>query len=234
MHQPETRAILSPALKEPADVRTLRSHARSNRARLLEHARNLLSEDPETPLDDIARAAGVVRRTLYAHFPSRTALIEALAEEASAALAAVVAAVPVDDARPEREFAELILAIWPVGDRYRMLLALGRSHLGTERVTEFINPASMRVAATIERAQRTGVFHHAVPAAVLSRALAEMHISLTESVNAGLWDGNGEDGATTLLVAVGVPHARAQRAVRAAARSLAARSPDGEKSAVSK
>ncbi len=151
---------------------------------------------------------------MYAHFPSRTALIEALAEEASAALASVVATVPVDAERPEREFAELILAIWPVGDRYRMLLALGRSHLGAERVTEFINPASIRAAETIERAQRAGVFHTRFRPQCSAGALADMHLSLIESVNAGLWDGNDEDGTDS-------PPDRGGRAARPSAANSA-------------
>ena len=58
-----------------------RRHARSNRARLLAAARTELSRDPDVSLDEIARAAGVVRRTLYGHFPNREALIDALATE---------------------------------------------------------------------------------------------------------------------------------------------------------
>ncbi len=45
------------------------------------------------------RTAGVVRRTVYAHFPSREALVEGIADEASAALVAAMG----DEARqPER------------------------------------------------------------------------------------------------------------------------------------
>ncbi len=62
----------------PAQPR--RSHARSNRVRLLAAAREELGRDPDASLDEIARAAGVVRRTLYGHFPNREALIDALAD----------------------------------------------------------------------------------------------------------------------------------------------------------
>ncbi|MBO7936693.1 helix-turn-helix transcriptional regulator [Streptomyces sp. S9] len=41
-----------------------------------------MSADPDTTVEDIARAAGVARRTLYGHFATRDALLEALADDA--------------------------------------------------------------------------------------------------------------------------------------------------------
>jgi AcrR family transcriptional regulator len=63
-----------------------RSHARSNHARILAAAREELSRDPDASLDEIARAAGVARRTLYGHFPNREALVTALTGEARQSL----------------------------------------------------------------------------------------------------------------------------------------------------
>ena len=60
--------------------------ARDNHARILAAAREELGRDPDASLDEIARAARVVRRTVYGHFPNRRALIAALAAEATAIL----------------------------------------------------------------------------------------------------------------------------------------------------
>ena len=58
--------------------RPLRADARRNRDRLLEVAvRAFSQEGPDVTLDAIAREAGVGIGTLYRHFPSREALIEA-------------------------------------------------------------------------------------------------------------------------------------------------------------
>ena len=58
--------------------RPLRADARRNRERLLEEAVRAFSQDgPEVTLDSIARAAGVGIGTLYRHFPTREALVEA-------------------------------------------------------------------------------------------------------------------------------------------------------------
>ncbi|MET9104270.1 helix-turn-helix domain-containing protein [Streptomyces antibioticus] len=59
-----------------------RRHARANRRRILDAARETLSADPDTTVEDIARGAGVARRTLYGHFANRDALLEALADDA--------------------------------------------------------------------------------------------------------------------------------------------------------
>ena len=58
--------------------RPLRADARRNRDRLLEVAARALSQDgPEVSLDAIAKEAGVGIGTLYRHFPTREALVEA-------------------------------------------------------------------------------------------------------------------------------------------------------------
>ncbi|MFK0292823.1 TetR/AcrR family transcriptional regulator [Streptomyces sp. NPDC090442] len=56
----------------------LRADARRNRERILEAAVRAFSEEgADVPIDTIARAAGVGSATLYRHFPTREALVEA-------------------------------------------------------------------------------------------------------------------------------------------------------------
>ena len=56
----------------------LRADARRNRERILEAALRAFSEKgPDVAIDTIAKAAGVGSATLYRHFPTREALIEA-------------------------------------------------------------------------------------------------------------------------------------------------------------
>ena len=58
--------------------RALRADAQRNRDRLLEvAARAFSAEGPEATLESVAREAGVGIGTLYRHFPTREALIEA-------------------------------------------------------------------------------------------------------------------------------------------------------------
>src|SRR6516165_8360772 len=169
-----------------------RSHARSNHARILAAAREELSRDPDTSLDEIARAAGVVRRTLYGHFPNRQALLAALAE--------------------------LTLAIWAVGDRYRMLIALGRRDLGEESIHAALAPARAEATAILDRGQRDGTFAADLPAPVLALAVEAFGLAVLESQ----WpDPGGQASATAVLTAAGVAPSAARRYVRAVLPSAA-------------
>lgn len=81
------------------------AEARRNRQRLLDSAVRLFSEaDSAVPLEAIARAAGVGIGTLYRHFPSRDALVEA------------VTAKQVDELRSA---AHGLLAVQPAGTALR-------------------------------------------------------------------------------------------------------------------
>ncbi|GAA4052414.1 TetR/AcrR family transcriptional regulator [Streptomyces shaanxiensis] len=181
-----------------------RRQAQLTRARILEAARQQLGRAPESSLSDIAEAAGVVRRTVYDHFAGRSALVEGLVEDAAVALRRALADVP--DPGPEAidAMAGFVLALWPVGDRYRTLLRLAPQDLGVERVNEILGPARATATAIITRGQRQGVFHTSVPPEPLGRALERLILALLECVNAGTWSDDGSGSATAALIALGV------------------------------
>ncbi|KQX63161.1 TetR family transcriptional regulator [Streptomyces sp. Root1310] len=190
-----------------------RRNSRSNRARILATARQELGRNPDVTLEEIARASGVVRRTLFGHFPGRAALLEALAEEASEALRGALAVATAPQEPAERALAHFVHTIWPVGDRYRLLLALARRDLGDERVAEILSPARDEVTNILARGQRDGVFHTQLPPAVLSAGLEAMQVALLEEVNTGALEDDGTRTAVVTLVAAGVPEERARAVV---------------------
>jgi AcrR family transcriptional regulator len=62
------------------ETRPLRADARRNRERVLQAAREVFAEDGlEAQMDDVAGRAGVGVGTVYRHFPTKDALIEAVA-----------------------------------------------------------------------------------------------------------------------------------------------------------
>lgn len=70
---PKKQASSPPAVRKP------RADAQRNRERILEVARLAFTQHgAEASLDDIARRAGIGPGTLYRHFPTRDALIEAV------------------------------------------------------------------------------------------------------------------------------------------------------------
>ncbi|MEU4085287.1 TetR/AcrR family transcriptional regulator [Streptomyces aureus] len=71
-----------------AQVKPMRADARRNYDRLLEEAAAAFAEHGErASLDDIAKRAGVGSGTLYRHFPTRQALLEAVYVDAIDAIA---------------------------------------------------------------------------------------------------------------------------------------------------
>jgi AcrR family transcriptional regulator len=200
--------VTKPAARVPQ-----RRNARSNRARILATARQELGRNPDVTLEELARAAGVVRRTLFGHFPGRQALLEALAEEAAESLQGALESGARSEEPADRAFARFVFALWPVGDRYRLLLALARNDLGVERVAEVLAPARAAAAAILERGQRDGVFHTQLPPAVLSAGLEAMTLALLEEVNSGALTDDGTHTAAAMLVAAGLPEERARLVV---------------------
>jgi AcrR family transcriptional regulator len=83
----------------PPRPRRVRADAQRNRAALVAAAYEVLSERGlDAPLEAVARRAGVGSATLYRHFPTRTALLEAVVADRFAEYAeAVEAALGADD-----------------------------------------------------------------------------------------------------------------------------------------
>jgi AcrR family transcriptional regulator len=96
----------------PSGTRPLRADARRNRDAILEAARRAFgAQGLDAQIDDIARDAGVGVGTVYRHFPTKDALIDALAIahfEGLAELASASVARVADGADPWSEFSELI------------------------------------------------------------------------------------------------------------------------------
>ncbi|MGW6378098.1 TetR/AcrR family transcriptional regulator [Rhodococcus sp. NPDC055112] len=197
-------------------VRRRRSEARANRTRIIDAAIGAFAADPDASMDDVARAAGVVRRTVYAHFPSREALVEGIADEASAAL---VASFGADIARPERPdlaLAVLALLTWPVGDRFRMLLTFARKELGEQRMLDLMEPARAPTIALVEQGQRDGLFSSYLPAGLLVAMTEAVTMTLLDQANKGGIRDSGESFGVTSLVLLGVPPERAAAVVEEA------------------
>src|SRR3954454_24658611 len=64
-----------------------RADAERNIAAITDAALEALARDPDVSMAEIARRAGVVRATIYMHFPTREALLDAVMHSATAQVA---------------------------------------------------------------------------------------------------------------------------------------------------
>jgi AcrR family transcriptional regulator len=91
-------------------ARPLRADARRNRERVLTAAREVFAEQGrEAQMDDVARRAMVGVGTVYRHFPTKEALIDAIAAEAFERLLAVAQA---QLARDDDPWDALVTTLW--------------------------------------------------------------------------------------------------------------------------
>ncbi|MFI6442627.1 TetR/AcrR family transcriptional regulator [Streptomyces sp. NPDC050759] len=181
--------------------------AEANRRHILDVALTELLRDPDASMDRIARAAGVVRRTVYGHFPSREALIGTLVDEAVEAVAAAHAAGREGAEDLARAVAGSVLAVWEVADRYRILVALAQRSVTVQGIRERLAPVRDACTDLLRRGLDTGVFVSPLPAPALAYVHEQMVFAVMEAVNDGLLDAQkaGRATAVTVLTAAGVP-----------------------------
>ncbi|HET8993857.1 MAG TPA: TetR/AcrR family transcriptional regulator [Rhodococcus sp. (in: high G+C Gram-positive bacteria)] len=206
------------SVEEP--VHSPRKRVNANRSRILDAAMRCFAGDPDASMDDVAKAAGVVRRTVYAHFPNRDALVEGLADEAGAALAASVEFPEPEDAAVA--LAAGVLRLGPVSDRYRVLLSFARKEVGEERISELIAPVRTHTYGVVERGRAAGVFSAYLPTVVLVGMMEGLTIATLEQANRGVVDDASGAMALGVLVLAGVAPARASEVVGSARRWLQA------------
>ncbi|MCX4765058.1 TetR/AcrR family transcriptional regulator [Streptomyces sp. NBC_01275] len=187
------------------------TRADANRRRILDVALAELMRDPDASMDRIARAAGVVRRTVYGHFPSREALIGTLVDGAVEALAAAQAAGREGAVDPANALARSVLAVWEVADRYRLLVTLARRTVTDRGVRERLAPVRESTVRLLQRGLDEGVFASPLPAPALAYVQEEILFALVEAVNEGLLGTReaGRSAAVTVLTSAGVPAALA-------------------------
>jgi AcrR family transcriptional regulator len=177
------------------------------RDRILDVALDVLGEDPDAGMGDIASAAGVVRRTVYGHFPSRLDLVRTLTGRAVGEMTAVLADVNASEAEPDVAWAEFVARVWPVTHRYRVLLALRRGEYG-EAIHGLLGPVDELLAGLVKRGQDSGAFAQHLPAGTLSQIAYGAVFAIADSGQQ-----NGAFGARaatiTSLLMLGVPETRA-------------------------
>jgi AcrR family transcriptional regulator len=177
-----------------------RADAQRSITAILDAAIAVLGERPKASMSEVAAAAGVSRQTVYAHYPSREALLEAVRTRALEQ-----AVIAIDAAEPERGEAvaaldRLVSAGWQTLAHHSRLFEALNQAVGPEELRSKHSPILARLEPLVARGQREDVFDRAQPAPWLVAAvLALLHAAAAE-VGAGRMD--AEHAEATLRVTV--------------------------------
>ena len=181
------------------------------RNRILDVALEVLGQNPDAGMGDIASAAGVVRRTVYGHFPTRTDLIRTLTQQAVNEIAAVLTEANASGGAVEAVWVDFIARLWPLAHRYRVLLALRRGEYG-EEIHALLGPVDKILADLVQKGQDSDVFGRHLPADILSQiAYAAVFAIADNHRSNGTLDARA--ATITSLLILGVPEARARALV---------------------
>jgi AcrR family transcriptional regulator len=181
------------------------------RKRILDVAVEVLGQNPDAGMGDVAAAAGVVRRTVYGHFPTRSDLIRSLTQQAVNEVAAVLDEVNASDRAAETVWVDFIARLWPLAHRYRVLLALRRGEYG-EEIHALLGPVDKTLADLVQKGQDSEVFGRHLPAQVLSQIAYAAVFAIADNNLSGE-NLSARAAAITSLLILGVPEARARALV---------------------
>lgn len=127
-------------------------------AAILETAAHLLADRPEASMNELAAAAGVGRATLYRYFPTREALLAALASEAHQELVTRITDASLDRAPVPEALQRLLRVLLTVGDRYVVLMRERVKPHGPTEQEEFERLILAPIQALFQRGIDDGTF----------------------------------------------------------------------------
>ncbi|MEV6301988.1 TetR/AcrR family transcriptional regulator [Actinoplanes sp. NPDC051861] len=162
-------------------------------------ARDCLSRDPEATVDDIARAAGVGRMTVYGHFRTRPGLVEAALVDALQAGERTLTGIDLDgDARQAMN--RLLGSSWSLVAESAALLTAAQAVLPAGRLRELHTGAADRVEDLIRRGQQQGVFRSDLPMTWLVNAVHYLLNGAAKETRLGRLDPAGAPDVVTATV----------------------------------
>lgn len=152
------------AQKQPAQApRRRRADADRSVAAILAAALQALASDPDASMAEIARRAGVVRATIYVHFPTREALLDAVMDYAIAEVARAATDAEPSRGEPGDALERVLRATWRTLDGFQALVTINTGRLSPEELHRRHVPVISLLGPLIQRGQAAGVFRSDLP-----------------------------------------------------------------------
>src|SRR5579859_402468 len=171
--------------QEPArSRRPRRADAERSVSAILDAALGALADDPEVSMSEIARRAGVVRATVYVHFPTREALVAAITERAMAEATEAIRATGPQRGEAAEALTRLLRASWRFLGRYHAVVALN-TRLGAEHMRTLHQPVVRLIRPLLKRGQASGAFDPDFPLDWMLAVLLDLVHAASREVAAG-------------------------------------------------
>jgi AcrR family transcriptional regulator len=167
----------------PLDHR--RALAERNVAAILDAAEQLLDRGAPATVSAVAVESGVSRVTVYAHFPTREQLLEALVERNIRAAAAELDQAELDAAPPLDALDRLVARGWRALDRHRAVARAAAEQFRGHLLYDVHEPVLGVVHRLVDRGRDGGYFRTDVPAAWLVASIFALFHTAAEEVRAG-------------------------------------------------
>ncbi|HXZ76611.1 MAG TPA: TetR family transcriptional regulator [Streptosporangiaceae bacterium] len=175
-----------------------RAVAERNVEAILDAAEELLERRGQASISAVAAQAGVSRVTVYAHFPTWEALLEAAVERAVRRTMTALEAADPASGPPVQALERMLAAAWQHLARYSAMAQAVAEQLSPEAVTRTHQAAHQTIGALLERGRADGSFRTDLPAAWLVTACIALIHACAQEVRAGRV---GERDAVRILTA---------------------------------
>lgn len=174
-----------------SDTRPVRRDALLNRLAILQAAVRVLCVDPDAGMDAIAAEAGLTRRAVYGHFPSRDQLIEEMLATGAARISASM--FPLDDSDPRAAIATIGSRLWGEVSHVRATALLAVRGPYRSRIADVLRPLREVLERVVTAGVASGSFRQDVPAPILARLIEGAALNvLDEATRLGLTAQEGD------------------------------------------
>jgi AcrR family transcriptional regulator len=162
-----------------------RATAERNVAAILDAVENLLVRRAQASISAVAAEAGVSRVTVYAHFPTVEALLEAAVERAVRRTMTALEGVGLDDGPPVQVLERMLAAAWRHLARYGAMAQAVAEQMSPEAIARTHQAAHRTIGALLARGQADGSFRTDLPAAWLVTSTIALIHACADEVRAG-------------------------------------------------